>query len=124
MSRPARFWGSALGAAAAVAALATLVPLYPALRLTTADERERAWLLTVWTVGVLGILFGLASRLSTGRSLGVREVAEAQSLPEAVEQDRRAGRATSEGRFDLWAVATGLILVGIYFLGWLALGRD
>ncbi len=122
MSRPARFWGSALAAAAAIAALATLVPLHPALRLTTGDERERAWLLTVWTVGVLAVLFGLAAHFSTGR-VGVRDVVEARSLPEAVEQGRRSRRGASENRFDLWAVATGMLLIAIYFAGWVVLDR-
>ena len=123
MSRPARFWGSALLAAAIIAALATLVPLIGPLGLETPAARQRAWLLTVWTVGVMALLFGLSARLGGLRSLGVREVASAGSLRAAMEERRRAGAAERGSRFDLWISATGLFLVGIYFAGWALLER-
>lgn len=124
--RPLRFWGSALLAAALVAALATLVPLYPPLGLETAMERQRAWLLTVWTAGVMAVLFGLSARLGGLRVLGFREVASAGSLRAALEERRRAGRGGGSepaGSFDLWVVATGALLIGIYFAGWALLER-
>lgn len=118
-----RFWGSAAGAAVAFSAAAALLFPYGALGLETPAERERAWLLTVWTAGAFALLFGLTARLGGLRGIGAREVREAGSVFKAVEARRRAESADLPHRFDLWIVATGGILVGIYFLGWLVLGK-
>lgn len=115
-----RFWGWAVGVAGAVAAAAALLMPYEALGLRTAAERERAWLLTVWTAGVMALLFGLTARVGM-RGVGVRDVAEAGSVRAAVEARRRAERAAGGAGVDLWLIATGGILVGIYFAGWLVL---
>lgn len=111
-----RFWGWALGVAGGVAAAAALLLPYDALGLHRAAERERAWLLTVWTAGVLAILFGATARLGA-RGAGTREVAEAGSAEGAVETERRAGREYGRG-FDAWLMATGSVLIVIYFIGW------
>lgn len=110
----ARFWITAVGVAAAVAsAAAFLIPR---------ELGAHAWLLSVWTAGVLCILFGAAALISAG--LGVREVVEAGSVPNAVEAARRtrsAGNAGFHGDVGWWAVVTGGVLVAIYFVGWLML---
>lgn len=119
------FWGTALGIAAGVAAAAALFLPYEALRLQTLEERERAWLLTVWVAGVLAILFGLTSVLGGFGGIGAREVVEAGSVRGAVEAHRTAARAAGapefHGHFGWWLIATGALLVGIYFAAWLAL---
>lgn len=111
----ARFWITAVTVAGAVASAAAL--------LLPREFGAQAWLLTVWTVGVLCILFGAAALVSAG--LGVREVVEAGSIPNAVEAARRTRRAGAVGFYGdvgWWAVATGGVLVAIYFVGWLILG--
>lgn len=123
MSRPVRFWASALLAAATVAALAVLVPLYPPLGLVTPAARQRAWLLAVFTAGVTAILFGAAAWLGGWRSMGFRDVASAGSFGAAAREKERAGRDGGGFRFDRWTVATGVLLVAIYFAGWLLLER-
>jgi hypothetical protein len=121
------FWGSAVGVAVALAALAAVLLPYEALRLYTAAERERAWLITVWTAGVLAVLFGLTGLLGWRTGVGFRDIREAGSVRAAIERQREAMRARQEepfhSRFDWWLISTGALLIGIYFLGWLALGR-
>lgn len=119
--RTLRFWGWAFGVAGAVAAAAALLMPYEALGLRTGAERERAWLLTVWTAGVMAVLFGATARIGA-RGLGVRDVADAGSVRAALEERKRAERAAAGPGLDLWIVATGGILIGIYFAGWLVLG--
>lgn len=119
--RALRFWGWAAGVAATVAVAAALLLPYEAIGLRTEPERERAWLLTVWTAGVAAVLFGATARLGA-RGLGLRDVLDAGSVRGAVDARRSAERAGAGGRLDLWLVATGGILVGIYFAGWLLLG--
>lgn len=123
MSRSAlRYWGSALAVALIVAASAALFFPYAALGLRTAAERERVWLLTVWTAGVLAVLFGVTARLGWARGIGVREVAEAGSFRAAVDARRSSERAAPVRQADVWIIATGVFLIGIYFAGWLVLG--
>lgn len=119
--RSLRFWGLAVGVAAAVAVAAALLLPYEAIGLRTGEERERAWLVTVWTAGMFAILFGLTARLGGGPGLSVRDVEEAGSVAAAVEARRRARKVEEGFRVDVWLVATGGILVGIYFAGWLLL---
>ncbi|HEX2095493.1 MAG TPA: hypothetical protein VHG28_24065 [Longimicrobiaceae bacterium] len=124
MSRPAlRFWGWALGVAAGIAVGAALLLPYEALGLRSEAERERAWLLTVWTAGVLTLLFGLSARLGAARGVGVREVLEAGSVREAMESRRRAERTEVARGFDVWVMTVGGLLIGIYFAGWILLTR-
>lgn len=119
--RALRFWAWAAGAAAAVALAAALFLPYEAIGLRTEPERERAWLLTVWTAGVAAVLFGATARIGR-RGVGLRDVLDAGSVPAAVEARRRAEGGGAGELLDVWLVATGGILVGIYFAGWLLLG--
>jgi hypothetical protein len=117
-----RFWGWAVGAALLFAAAAALLLPYGALGLRTPAERERAWLLTVWTTGVLAVLFGLTARVGGLRGIGLREVAEAGSVREAIEARRRSESAELTRRADVWIITFGGALIAIYFAGWLVLG--
>src|SRR5690606_13729107 len=63
VSRAGRFWGWAVGVAIGFALAAALLMPYEALGLATEAERWRAWLLTLWTGGVLCILFGISGLL-------------------------------------------------------------
>ena len=116
-----RFWGWAVGTALAFAALAALLLPYEALGLRTPEERERAWLLTVWTAGVLAVLFGITARVGGLGGIGWREVEEAGSVREAVERRRRSESAELTRRADLWIIAFGAVLVAVYFAGWMVL---
>ena len=112
MSPVLRFWLASGGVAGAIAGLAALA--------LPADLGTRGWLLTVWTAGVLFILFGAAALIGAG--VGVREVLEAGSVRGAVEAERRrqaSGQADFHRDIGWWTVATGGVLVAIYFLGWL-----
>ena len=115
MTRPAlHFWASSVAVAAAVAGAAAL--------LLPRELGTRAWLLTVWTVGVMCLLFGAAALIGAG--VGVREALDAGSTQQAIEAERRsrsAGRASFYGDVGWWVVATGGVLVAIYFLAWLIL---
>jgi hypothetical protein len=118
------FWASALSVAVVFAASAAAFLPYESLRLHSAAERERAWLLTVWTGGIVAILFGLSARLGVFTGIGFREVAEARSIRKALEAHRQRlkGPPSEFSRsFDSWLIVTGALLVTIYFIGWLAL---
>lgn len=119
MSRP-RFWLSALSAALVFAALAAWLFPYEALRLESDSDRHRAWLLTLWTAGVMCICFGATALLSTVIPIGFREVAEAGSVSAAHEARRRdAGRERPFYNFGGWLLTTGVVLLVIYASGWL-----
>lgn len=121
-----RFWGSALLLAAAVALGAAYGLPYERLRLDTALEQRRAWLLTLWTVGVLAILFGASGLLAFAAPLGFREVAEAGTLTGAQEARRQAQGGTDgfHRNFAWWLVSFGGLMVALYFAAWsLDLGR-
>jgi amino acid transporter len=115
-------WIRSAAAAVLISALAGLLPFAPALRATTAADRGRIWLLTVWTAGVLTILFGAAGWISGQKGMGFRDVATAGSLEKAAEQRKARGPMTPQG-FAPAAVVTGAMLVLIYFAGWLVLRR-
>jgi hypothetical protein len=118
------FWGSALGVAIVFAAGAAAFLPYESLRLFTAAERERAWLLTVWTGGVVAVLFGLSARLGAFTGIGFREVVEAGSVRQAMDVHRERTKPTDSEfarRFDAWLIATGGMLIAIYFAAWLTL---
>lgn len=120
----ARFWGAAVGVALAYALATALLLPYARLELYTEALRWRAWLLTLWTGGVLSVLFGLAGILGYRLPLGFREVADAGSIGDALEARRRAGSAESTGNFAVWLVVTGLMLIGIYFVAWMMVERN
>jgi hypothetical protein len=118
------FWGSAASVAVFFAAVTAAFLPYESLRLLTAAERERAWLLTVWTGGVTSILFGLSALLGGFSGVGFRDVIESGSLRKAAELHRarlKENRTAFHHGFDWWLITTGALLVLIYFAGWLAL---
>lgn len=121
MSRAAlRFWVSAVVVAVTWTVAASLLLPYEALGLETGAERGRAWLLTLWTSGVMAICFGAAGIISYAGPMGYKEVAEAGSLVQALEARRRGKREQGSlyTNFAWWLMTTGAILVVVYFLVW------
>lgn len=119
MSAALRFWASA---AAASIGFAALVPI--PIALSPADDRQRIWLLTVFTAGVMLALFGLAALISGRRSVGFRDIMDAGGVRQAIS---RAGQDGVENppytrNAAVWCVVTGILLIVVYFAGWTALG--
>ena len=121
--RPAYFWASSAATAAAMGALAAIAFPFGALGLETVDERQRAWLLTVWTCGIMAVCFGVTGLLGGLNPIGVRDVAEAGSVRAAVDARREANRKREKSFYNFagWTVSTGGFLLLVYFAGWLAL---
>lgn len=118
---PRRFWMTSIGVAIAFAILGRLLLPYDALAATSAAERLRVWLLTLWTAGVMAICFGAAGLVSSIAPIGIRDVAEIGSVSAAVEA-RRTSRRRDGARFHNfagWSVATGGWLIILYFVIWL-----
>jgi hypothetical protein len=119
VTRPAlRFWGSAVLAAAVVAALVPLLFPFRALGLDPAADRTRIWLLAVFCKGVMLVLFGLSGLLGS-RFVGVRDVVEAKSATIAIErqrQSREGGAGRGWRNAGGWTVAMGATLLAIYFV--------
>jgi hypothetical protein len=115
-----RFWGSALLLALGFSAATALLLPYDALRLTTQPDRLQAWLLTLWTGGVMAVLWGASGLLGFRGPLGFREIHEAGSFAEARERRRLAHRDAPGfyQNFAWWLICTGVILIGVYFLVW------
>ncbi len=115
-----RFWGAAVLAAGGWAVLASFILPYEALGLTTGAERSRAWLLTLWTSGVMAICFGAAGIIGYGSPLGFKEVSEAGSVMEAIRARRQSQQhgGSFYQNFAWWLIVTGLLLIVIYFLAW------
>lgn len=126
LKKPIVFWTSAALIAAAFAVLAPLVLPYDALRLVSEADRERAWLLTVFTGGVMAVLFGVSSLISGPRAVTMRDVAEAGGVVQARELWRRAHAADAgrvlELNFGVWLVAAGVFSLAIYFVLWRIVG--
>ncbi|HVG44911.1 MAG TPA: hypothetical protein VM890_09275 [Longimicrobium sp.] len=112
-----RFWGSAVLAAAAFAALVPLLFPFRALGLDPAADRTRIWLLTVFCAGVMAVLFGLSGVLGS-RILGVRDVIDAKSATIAIERQRQSREGVRRGWRNAggWTVAFGAGLIAIYFV--------
>ncbi len=126
MNRDAlRFWGSAAGVSIAFAALVPLLFPFRAIGLDPAVDRERIWLLCVFTLAVLLVLFGAGAWIGGRRSVGLRDVADAGGVRQALERARASG-PEEEGRYTrnaaLWCVVTGVLLLIIYFALFQALG--
>lgn len=117
------FWGSAVAVAAGYAVLTLLLFPYRALGMATLDERLGGWLLTLWTGGVMAVLFGAAALLGVGQLLTLRDLDDAGSVRVAVERRKLALKERGGGgrNFAGWTVVTGALLLGIYFVAWLAL---
>ena len=115
-----RFWASAIVLALVFAAAAAFLFPFEALGRDAPEERVRVWLLTLWTAGVLAVLFGLAGLLAFATPLGFREVHDAGSVTAAREarvQARPRGQGFHEN-FAWWLVCTGLVLILLYFVAW------
>ena len=121
MSRSAvRFWASSLALSLVFAAAAAFLFPYESLRLTEPGDRARAWLLVLWTAGVMAILFGVAALLTFFTPLGFREVHDAGSVS-AAREARRLSRPRGQGfhdNFAWWLVCTGFMLIALYFVAW------
>ena len=126
MNRAAlRFWGSAAGVSIAFAALVPLVFPFRAIGLDPAVDRERIWLLCVFTLGVLLVLFGSGAWIGGRRSVTLRDVVDAGGVSQAL---NRANNATPQDETGYtqnaatWCVVTGVLLLMIYFVLYSALG--
>jgi hypothetical protein len=120
-----RFWVTALVAAVALAlALRFLFP-YGALGIDGLVERDRAWLLTLWTSGVMAICFGASGLLAAFTPIGFKDVAEAGSVVAAVSARREAAeRQGGVGFYNFagWTISAGAFLVLLYFAAWIVIG--
>ena len=119
-----RFWGSAVLAAAAFAALVPVLFPFRALGLDPSADRPRIWLLTVFCTGVMALLFGVSGMIG-GRFLGLRDVLEAKSATIAIERQRQVREGLARGGWRNaggWTVAAGASLIAIYFVLLLVLG--
>lgn len=118
MSRVGRFWLSATAVALVFPVAVALLLPYESLRLHTQAERWQAWQLTVWTGGVMSVLFGISGLIGFLNPVGLRDVVDAGSVTRAVENARsarRLGGGEFHGNFAWWLVSTGGLLIGAYF---------
>lgn len=119
MTTPAlRFWGSAALVSIGYAALAPLLFPYGLIGLDRAVDRDRVWLLVVFCTGVMLLLFGLSALGGGFRGMGLREVIEAGGVRQALERERSGKRDDGTSytqNFAWWCVATGALLLVIYF---------
>lgn len=122
--KPAPFWLGALAVALLTAMLLAFLFPYAAIGIEGAAERQRAWLLTLWTSGVLAICFGAAGLLNAFSVIGIRDVAEHGSVIDAIsaKRERRESGDSNFYNFAGWLVTTGAMLVIIYFVAWLRSG--
>ena len=114
------FWATLLAVAAGFAAAAAFLFPYDSLRLTTQPERWRAWLLTLWTGGVMSVLFGVSALVGYISPVGFREVHEAGSVTKALEA-RKQLRRDQHGfhqNFAWWLTCLGGVLIALYFVVW------
>lgn len=116
--RRGAFLASAAAAAGAFAGAAAWLFPYRTLRLDSPELRWNAWLLTLWTAGVLAICFGVAGLLGQGAPLGVRDVAHAGSLGDALRERHLSRSARAGANFATWLLALGAALLAIYFVAW------
>lgn len=123
MERPLTFWGSALAVAMAFAGLVPLLFPFHRLGLVTDADRDRVWLLVVFTAGVMAILFGAAAWVGGPKMISLRDVVESGGVDQARAAKEKADKARGEfaryGNPAAWTVAMGGFLIGIYFLLWI-----
>jgi hypothetical protein len=117
VTRGAFVASAVLAAGAFAGATAWLFP-YRALRLDSPELRWNAWLLTLWTAGVLALCFGAAGLRGPGTPLGGRDVAHAGSLGDALRERHLSRSARAGANFATWLLAVGAALVAIYFAAW------
>ena len=118
MNPALRFWGTAAGFCIGYAALVPLLFPYGLIGLDRAADRDGVWLLVVFCTGVMLLLFGLSALGGGFRGVGLREVIEAGGVRQALERERpgKTEDSTSYTRnFAWWCVATGALLLVIYF---------
>ncbi|HEV7590865.1 MAG TPA: hypothetical protein VGO40_22330 [Longimicrobium sp.] len=118
MKHRLRFWGSAVGAAAAFALLVPLLFPFRALGLDPAVDRPRIWMLAVFCAGVMALMFGLSGALGS-RYLGIRDVYFARGVTEAVDWHQKAGGVPRHGGWlnaGVWTLAFGASLIALYFV--------
>ena len=122
MKHGLRFWGSAIGAAAAFALLVPLLFPFHAVGLDPAADRARIWMLSVFCAGVVALMLGLSGALGS-RYLGVRDVYYARGVTQAVDWHQKAGAVPRRGWLNagVWTLAAGASLIAIYFVLLIAL---
>jgi hypothetical protein len=123
--KPIYFWSSAAAAGVILGGAIALLFPYGALGIEPGAERQQAWLLTVWTAGVLAICFGGTGLLALYSPISFRDVAEAGSVAAAIETHRELRSQRGESpfyNFAGWTVSAGAVLILLYFAGWLVLG--
>ncbi len=123
--RAALFWGTSLAVAGAFSAAAAWLLPYEWLGLASAAEKRRAWLVTLWSGGVFGLLLGVSALLGVFTGLGLRDLLRFETLKsvrEASDERARLWRdslaAGFHGNFGWWTVATGGLLILAYFAAW------
>jgi len=120
------FWLTSLAAALGLGLLLAFAFPYGLIGLDAPADRNRGWLLTLWTSGVMAICFGASGLLSSMNPLGFRDVADVGSVSAALEARREARQRQQEApfyNFAGWTVMTGVFLLMIYFGAWLSMGR-
>ncbi len=123
---PPRFWAISLLVAAALGALLAVAFPYGPLGIESVADRQRAWLLSVWTAGVMAICFGATGLMAVLSPISFRDISESTSVTAAIDAHREVRRQHSSSRFYNAAgltVATGFCLLLVYFAGWLIIGR-
>jgi hypothetical protein len=123
VNRPAlRFWGSAAAVSIAFAALVPVLFPFGAMGIPP-EEREFAWLLTVFCIGVMLVLFGLGAWIGGRRSIGLRDVLEAGGVRQALNRadQRDVGDAPYTRNAAVWCSVTGALLLLTYFVLYAAL---
>jgi hypothetical protein len=122
---PSRFWITSVIAALVLGALVAVGFPFGLLGVADGIERERAWLLTIWTLGVMSVCFGVSGLAATLSPISVRDIAERGSVVGAIEarrESRRDRAANPFYNFAGWITTTGFFLLLVYFAGWLLLG--
>ena len=125
MNRSAlRFWGTAAGTSIVFAALVPVLFPFRAAGLDPATERVRIWLLVVFCVGAMLVLMGAGAWIGGQRSMGLRDIADARGVQRALERAKAARQVEESYTHNAaaWCVATGGLLVLIYFALYAALG--